>query len=153
MVRKRFTVEAQEDFLERLTKAPPLQAVAELIWNGLDADATLIEVILEQTPLGLTEIVVRDNGHGINYEDAPDLFKRLGGSWKRPGARTRQKGRILHGYEGRGRLKALSLGRVADWHVTYDADADSRRSYAIGLVVDRVREGEISEVQAWRCCT
>ena len=141
----RFTVEAQEDFLERLTRARPLQAVAELIWNALDADATRIEVSPEKTALGLTGIVVRDNGHGIPYDEAQDLFRRLGGSWKQPGGRTKQKGRLLHGYEGRGRLKALSLGRVADWHVTYDGDDQTRRSYTISLIHDRIREGEISE--------
>ncbi len=147
MASQRFSVEAQEDFLEQLTRASPLQAVAELIWNGLDADATRIEISPEQSVLGLTGIVVRDDGHGIKYEEARDLFRRLGGSWKRPGGRTRQRGRILHGYEGRGRLKALALGRVADWHVTYDAEDDSRRSYTISLIANRVREGEISEEQ------
>jgi len=33
-----YTVEIQPDFLERLTKAQPIPAVSELIWNGLDAD-------------------------------------------------------------------------------------------------------------------
>src|SRR5215469_9198544 len=30
-------VHAQEDFVEKLTAARPAQALAELIWNGLDA--------------------------------------------------------------------------------------------------------------------
>jgi hypothetical protein len=33
-------VEVRPDFLERQAKAQPVQALAELIWNGLDADAT-----------------------------------------------------------------------------------------------------------------
>ena len=70
----------------------------------------------------MTRIAVRDNGLGIPYQDAPALFTHLGGSWKKPGARTKTKGRLLHGYEGRGRFKAFALGRVTEWHVTYRAE-------------------------------
>ena len=38
MTEHSYTVEVQPDFLERQSKARPVQAVAELIWNGLDAD-------------------------------------------------------------------------------------------------------------------
>jgi hypothetical protein len=55
----------------------------------------------------------------MDYEMAPELFKRLGGSWKRSGGTTKQEGRYLHGQDGRGRFKAFALGRVAEWDVTY----------------------------------
>ena len=118
MTEHSYTVEVQPDFLERQSKARPVQAVAELIWNGLDADASRVDVRLEYDELGMTKIVVRDDGRGIPYEDAPQLFTRLGGSWKHPGGRTKTKERMLHGYEGRGRFKVFALGRVADWRVT-----------------------------------
>lgn len=121
MTTERFTVEVQPDFLERQTKAEPVNAVSELIWNGLDADAAVVDVRLDYNELGMTTITVSDNGHGIPRLDAPDLFTRLGGSWKKPGAPTKTKGRMLHGSEGRGRFKAFALGRVAEWRVTYDA--------------------------------
>jgi len=57
-----YTVEVQPDFLERQTKARPIRAVAELVWNGLDADATRVEVRVFGGELGMTKIVVRDNG-------------------------------------------------------------------------------------------
>jgi hypothetical protein len=80
-----YSVEIQQDFLERQAKATPVAAVAELIWNGLDADATRIDVDLEQDGLGgIAKVVVSDNGDGIPYGDAPALFRRLGGSWKSP---------------------------------------------------------------------
>ena len=47
-----YAVEVQPDFLERQAKAQPIAAVAELIWNGLDADATAITVDLEDDQLG-----------------------------------------------------------------------------------------------------
>lgn len=139
----KFSVEVQQDFLDRLTKARPLQAVAELIWNALDADATDVRVSLLQGEIGLEKITVRDNGTGIPRAKAPVLFGRLGGSWKTVGGRS-EGGRFLHGYEGRGRFKAFALGRVADWEVVYSDNGESR-SYTISLIADRIREGAISE--------
>ena len=145
MTEHSYTVEVQPDFLERQSKAKPIQAVAELIWNGLDADASRVDVRLEYGELGMTRIVVRDNGHGIPYEDAPKLFTRLGGSWKRPGGRTKTKKRMLHGYEGRGRFKVFALGRVADWNVTYITDTGELRGYDITMLEDNIREVRITD--------
>lgn len=140
-----YTVEVQPDFLERQAKAQPIQAVAELIWNGLDADATSVNVRLEYGELGMTKIIVQDNGHGIPYEDAPKLFQRLGGSWKKPGGVTKTKGRMLHGYEGRGRFKVFSLGRVADWQITYGADSDELHTYKITILGDKIQEIRVTD--------
>ena len=114
MTEQSYTVEVQPDFIERQSKAKPVQAVAELIWNGLDANAARVEVQLGYGELGLNKTIVRDNGHGIPFDDAPKLFTRLGGSWKKPGEQTKTKKRMLHGYEGRGWFKVFALGRVAD---------------------------------------
>jgi len=140
-----YTVEVQPDFLERQTKARPIRAVAELVWNGLDADATRVEVRVFGGELGMTKIVVRDNGHGIPYRDAPQFFTHLGGSWKKPGGKTKSKERMLHGYEGRGRLKAFALGNVADWHVTYRTEDGDLRAYDITILADNLREIRITD--------
>ena len=145
MTEHSYTVEVQPDFLERQSKAKPVQAVAELMWNGLDADATGVDVRLEYGELGMTKIVVRDDGHGIPHQDAPQLFTRLGGSWKKPGGRTKTKERRLHGYEGRGRFKVFALGRVADWRVTYRTDEGDLRAYDITMLEDNIREVRITE--------
>ena len=145
MTGHRYTVEVQADFLERQTKAKPVQAVAELIWNGLDADATRVDVRLEYGELGMTKIVVRDNGEGIPLEEAPTLFTRLGGSWKKPGGHTKTENRMLHGYEGRGRFKVFALGRVADWRVTYRMDTGDFRGYDITMFEDNIREVQITD--------
>ena len=144
MTEQSYTVEVQPDFLERQSKARPVQAVAELVWNGLDADASRVDVRLEYGDLGMTRVIVRDNGHGIPYEDAPELFTRLGGSWKKAGGRTKTKQRMLHGYEGRGRFKVFALGRVADWRVTYRTDEGDLRAYVITILEDNIREVRIT---------
>ena len=79
MALQSFTVEVQPDFIERQAKARPIDALAEIIWNGLDADAGRVDVRLSHGEFGLSGITVTDNGNGIPYADAPTLFTRLGG--------------------------------------------------------------------------
>ncbi|WP_420441767.1 ATP-binding protein [Candidatus Palauibacter sp.] len=143
-----YTVEVQPDFLQRQTKARPIRAVAELVWNGLDADATRVDVRLFRNELGMTKIVVRDNGHGIPYQEAPQFFTHLGGSWKEPGGTTKTKGRMLHGYEGRGRFKVFALGNVADWRVTYRTDDGDLRAYDITILADDIRRIRITDEES-----
>ena len=102
-------VQVQNDYLERISKVrKPILALSELIWNGLDADATRVNVDFKHNGLGgLDEIVVTDNGDGICYDDALLAFKNLGGSHKRGAARSKSKRRLLHGKAGRGRFRAL----------------------------------------------
>lgn len=122
------SVAVQDDFVARQTRAKPIPALAELIWNSLDADATRVEVELVYGSLlgGLSRIVVHDNGDGFSRDEAKGLFGNLGGSWKRMTRRTRTGDRMIHGQEGRGRYKAFSLGGMATWKVCYAAEGGNR---------------------------
>ncbi len=139
-----YPVEVQPDHLEKITRAKPVQALSELIWNGLDADAERINISFEENGLGTLErITVKDNGIGLPHTEAPGRFQRLGGSWKRPGGAT-AKGRFLHGQEGRGRFKAFSIGRFAEWKVTYLRD-NCRWTYTISMSGDDIQHVSISD--------
>jgi len=50
---------------------------------------------------------------------------------------------MLHGSEGRGRSKVFTLGRVADWKVTYWAS--NSLTYTISLLESDIRTGRISD--------
>lgn len=51
-----FNVEVHQDHLERIIRSDPVNSIAELIWNSLDADATKVYVDIEKGPLiGLVE--------------------------------------------------------------------------------------------------
>jgi hypothetical protein len=145
MAKHEYPVEVQTDFLERQTKALPVQAVAELIWNSLDADATQIDIEFGSDRLGgMSTISIGDNGHGIPYLDAPGLFRNLGGSWKKRGALTKEKKRFLHGQDGQGRFKAFALGRVADWKVVYKGPNGLQR-YEITIIENEIKKVVISD--------
>ena len=140
-----YAVEVQADFLERQARAQPIAAVAELIWNGLDADSTAITVDLEDDQLGsLRRIIVADNGHGIPHAEAPTLSRNLGGSWKKHGVRTKGLHRQLHGLEGRGRFKAFALGSAVDWNSTYEHDG-SLFEYQITILEQDIRRVSIGD--------
>jgi hypothetical protein len=127
-----FQVEVQPDFIEKITRARPLQALTELVWNALDADAKNVRVYYEQNEMdSLSEIVVSDDGEGIPRAQVQEVFRPLGGSWKRAGARTKG-GRFLHGQEGRGRFKAFAIGAHAEWKVVYERDG-KKWAYSIAM--------------------
>jgi hypothetical protein len=108
-------VKVENDHIERLTTAKPILALSELIWNAYDADAPSVRVEFEEG--GLTKLAlirIQDDGDGIPFEEAEGLFKSLGGSWKKKGARTNGD-RFIHGERGQGRFKAFSLGDTVTW--------------------------------------
>ena len=141
---KIFQVEAQEDFVERLAVASPTQALAELIWNALDAEATKVSIDVDTSELGLTAIRVSDNGHGISPKEAAEVFIHLGGSWKRRTNKSKNGKRTLHGEEGKGRFRALALGRVAEWMVTALDESNERVRYRITVIKDTARKFAMS---------
>ncbi len=144
MANEQYPVEVQPDFLKKITGAKPVQALAELIWNGLDADAADVEVLFRYNALEtLSAVIVRDNGIGLPRDKAPECFRRLGGSWKRSGAST-PAGRLLHGQEGRGRFKAFAIGNHAQWAVVYERGG-RRWSYQITMTAADMRHVCISE--------
>ena len=145
----RIPVEVQDDFLKRQTSAAPIKALSELIWNALDGDATrvIVEIVREDLAGGMSRIVVDDNGTGFSRDDARKLFRNLGGSWKRTTRRTLQRGRMVHGMEGRGRYKALALGRAATWKVCHESDG-ARSAFTVAMLEADIKGVEVSRADA-----
>jgi gas vesicle protein len=140
---KIYALEVRDDFINKETHAQPVPALAELIWNSLDADATLVEVKEDKHELGQSRIIIADNGQGFSHSEAPKLFSQLGGSWKHLAGQSKGN-RFLHGAEGKGRLKAFALGRVVDWEVCYLDGKDFKR-FTISMLENSLREVRITE--------
>lgn len=122
-------VEAKPDFLKSLSASSPIVAISELIWNGFDAKAQHVEVVLEPNELnGLHAIRVNDDGDGIDWSRLTGLFGGLGDSWK--ATSHRHNGRALHGKNGKGRFKAFALGEMVEWTTTY-RDGSKTKTYSI----------------------
>lgn len=144
-------VQLDNDHLERLTRTNAISAVAELIWNSLDADARQVDVVGERNGLmGLELLRVTDNGHGISHSEATSEFGFLGGSWKKTAHKSRGDKRILHGKDGEGRYKAFSLGNHVKWTSSYKEN-DRVKQFTIsgrrpGLTDFEVTDPESSDV-------
>ncbi|MCP4644430.1 MAG: hypothetical protein GY851_28560 [bacterium] len=145
---KKITVQVRDDHLELLARAKPVNGLAELIWNALDAEATEVRVEFVENDLGGVESVrIRDNGHGLAYDHALVAFKNLGGSWKREGIPTPQRKRMVHGKYGKGRFRGFAIGNHVEWRTVYDKDGE-RSSYSIVGRAATLGEFELGEVSA-----
>lgn len=114
---------------ERLVGAPQI-ALAELVKNAYDADATECSISLWKN-----RIVVSDNGHGMSESDFRSFWMRIGTTNKRNSGKSRRLQRNLTGSKGVGRLSAqflahrLQIITVADlpsaevFHALVDWDA------------------------------
>ncbi len=137
---KVITVEVRDDHLETLAQTRPMVALAELIWNALDAEATETRIeFIENELQGLERIRIVDNGQGLHYDDAFLVFKNLGGSWKRKGGRTHARKRVLHGKYGKGRFRAFSLGNSVSWRSRY---LDGNDPYEYNISGEAAKLGE-----------
>ncbi|WP_242415545.1 ATP-binding protein [Sphingomonas panni] len=88
---------------ERLVGAPHV-ALAELVKNAYDADATRCTIRLEKN-----RITVSDNGHGMEPSEFRDHWMRIGTQNKQRHGRSRLFGRNVSGSKGVGRLSAQFL--------------------------------------------
>ena len=142
---KTITVLVKEDHLETLARTKPMTALAELVWNALDAEATEVRVeFLENALEGIDTIRIVDNGHGLTYEHALGAFQNLGGSWKRDEFRSTSRKRVLHGQYGKGRFRAFSMGNRVTWHSVY-ADGGYFKTFRITGKAENLGEFNVSD--------
>ena len=97
---------------------PPV--ISEMISNAWDADATLVEISLPDGNIGEdSKIVIRDNGHGMSYEDIADLYLRIGRKRRVENQtdRTPNDRRVI-GRKGIGKLSVFGVANTVDISTT-----------------------------------
>jgi hypothetical protein len=88
----------------------PWQPILELVWNGLDAQADNVHVIVEENDLhGVARVTVLDDGEGIDPLMLKDTFGRFNDS-------NKKEDTTQHGAHGRGRLAFHRICNRAVWH-------------------------------------
>ena len=115
--------------------------MAELIKNAYDADATLVDVVFAEDA-----IVVRDNGHGMTYEEFRHFWMRIGSTHKARQESSRTLGRPLTGSKGVGRLAAQFLAHELELR-TVSAGTD-REVFALVNWDEAVEAGELTRATA-----
>ena len=104
-----FTIDAEllRELGERLVGKPHI-ALAELVKNSYDADAT--EVTIKFSP-NENSIEIIDNGHGMTFDEFKDFWMRIGTIHKKEEERSRN-GRLMTGSKGVGRLAVQFLANI-----------------------------------------
>jgi hypothetical protein len=137
-------VQMSSEHIDRNASVSPKEAIKELIWNACDADATIISVKLNKNYTAgesIEEVIVIDNGHGLNYEDIEAVLGYYGRSNKIYSTKS-PNGRLYHGRQGHGRYKSLSIGLYIKWESVYKA-ADGK-TYKFNLNFDSNSKTKIS---------
>ena len=118
MAYKSICVEITQEHFERSIKGSPREAIKELIWNACDADAQSSAVTFGYAGLPgaetVSDIYVKDDGHGIPVDCIEEYFGKYGLSRKSVAEKS-PAGRIYHGKLGQGRYKAMAAGNFVDW--------------------------------------
>ena len=101
-----FTIDAEllRELGERLV-GKPYVALAELVKNSYDADAT--EVTINFAP-NKDSIEIIDNGHGMTFDEFKNFWMRIGTTHKRE-KKSKKLGRLMTGSKGVGRLAVQFL--------------------------------------------
>lgn len=112
--------------IQKIRKYSWEQAIAEYIWNGLDANANQIDVdfILDEENIELEiykSISISDNGTGIPFDEIKIKFGKVLESPKGQSSGT-DKSTLIHGKNGYGRYTFYSFAEHARWDTTYYQD-------------------------------
>jgi hypothetical protein len=124
-----------------LQKYTPERAIAEYIWNGFDAKATVINVDFEiesQEFDTIKAIKITDNGEGIIYEDLSERFRKFYESNKN-GIST-QDSTLTRGKNGYGRFTFHKFAQYAKWKTTYKKSLNEKFTYNIDIRGDNLKE-------------
>ena len=137
-----FTVDAEllRELGERLVGKPHI-ALAELIKNSYDADAT--QVTIKFFP-DENYIEVSDNGHGMTFDDFRDFWMRIGTTHKRE-RQSKSLGRQLTGSKGVGRLAVQFLANKLKIRTVPKGDGDELLEAKVDWE-EAVKTGELTKV-------
>jgi hypothetical protein len=122
-----------------LKKYKSLNAIAEYVWNGFDANATKINIEIEINVFGKIEsICISDNGAGINKEQLNQKFRPFFQSEKVYNPSDN------HGKNGVGRLTFFTFATDAIWETVYKNEK-GQQHYTISVNSNKLDQYMASE--------
>ena len=101
-------------------------ALAELVKNSYDADATEVTVKITESPDGNSPtVVVEDNGLGMTLDQVRKFWMKIGTSNKSKAPVSERFGRLYTGSKGVGRFACRRLGSQLHLHTVAETKAKS----------------------------
>ena len=129
-----------------LTEKQIQNAISEYIWNGLDANASIVE--LNYTFGGgdvsgephIRKLTVKDNGEGIDYYKLDKTFGPFYDSEKSNLAIEDRHHSTLHGKNGIGRLAFSAFAKNAKWTTIFQHSNKKRLKYNIEISDNSIKD-------------
>ena len=128
-----------------LNKYTPERAIAEYIWNGFDAKATIVRIDYDFDSLELdtiTSVTISDNGKGIGFDELQYKFKPILESQKRLSS---DDGDLVRGKNGYGRLTFFKFADYAKWTTVYLHSNQKKYQYQIEITSEKLTRYTTSE--------
>jgi histidine kinase/DNA gyrase B/HSP90-like ATPase len=117
----------------------PVAAVAELIANAWDADASTVTVTLPSDTGPDAEIVVQDDGGGMTFADCQNRYLNVGLNRRLNDGDRTPKGRPLLGRKGIGKFAGFGIARVVEIE-TVSGKTGERTAFCLDL--EKLRSNE-----------
>ncbi len=127
---------------ERLVGADHI-ALAELVKNAYDADATLCSIKLEGN-----RIIVSDNGNGMRDDEFRNFWMRIGSTHKRERGTSKRFRRNVTGSKGVGRLSAQFLAHRMQLVTVAEDDPSHQAVHALIDWDSAVTAGDLTSAKA-----
>lgn len=120
------------------------ESIAEYIWNGFDAKATVVRINFEELGgLGaLSSITISDNGTGINHRELSSKFKPFLNSEKQLEISEERHKSITHGKNGFGRLTFFCFAQDATWSTKF-VDEAGVKEYDINISANTLENYQV----------
>lgn len=112
------------------------EAVAEYIWNGFDAGASVISIDFDSNEIdSLDSLKITDNGSGINFDNLSETFGNFLDSVKNV---SYQRSSYMHGNKGKGRFSFSSFAGKVVWNTVYkDPNTNNLLQYDITITKNK----------------
>jgi hypothetical protein len=109
-----------------LKKYAPHQSIAEYVWNGFDAQASVIKIDYSANELGNIDLItISDDGYGIPHGKLQEKFEPLFESKKALENKLKKNLSAIHGKNGIGRLTFFTFARNATWKTVYEENGQN----------------------------
>jgi hypothetical protein len=119
-----------------------VSSIAEYIWNGFDAKATEVNILMQSGDYGrISKLKIIDNGCGIADSSRFTLFYE---SNKQLTLGTSKNLSAIHGTNGIGRLTFFTFSSSAQWDTVYEKEG-KKYKYSITINANKLDNYDISE--------
>ncbi|SFW23768.1 Histidine kinase-, DNA gyrase B-, and HSP90-like ATPase [Sinomicrobium oceani] len=119
------------------------KAIAEYIWNGFDANASVVELDFDANAVGyINSFSISDNGFGINLGRIDETFGQFMDSHK---TKTFDQNKFVKGKAGKGRFSFTTFCNKAVWETTFESKESDFLKYNITIEKGKLQDFQTSD--------